>query len=223
MTSNAVVQQSWAQSTSMTQLVGALFSLLVLLTCNTACQQNTTASNSMAAPATESPAQQVQEKREPLKLPLADPQIVVLKSQRKLELYSTAKLIRSYKIGLGLNPVPDKQREGDRATPEGEFYIFTKNPRSAFHLSLGVSYPNIEDAERGLKSGLITRAQRDTIVRAIKRKQGPPQFTALGGLIYIHGNGASSDWTWGCVALENEDIEELYQAIPVGTPVTIKP
>jgi murein L,D-transpeptidase YafK len=161
--------------------------------------------------------------QESLQLPIIAPRIVVFKADRRLELYSGDKLLRTYKIGLGLNPVADKQREGDRATPEGEFYIFTKNPRSAFHLSLGISYPNIEDAERGLKNGLITRAQRDNIVRAIKRKQGPPQFTALGGLIYIHGNGASSDWTWGCVALENEDIEELYQAIPVGTPVTIKP
>ena len=197
--------------------------IFVLLACNIACQQKTTAGNSVTAPSAEVAAHQVQESRDPLKLPFVDPQIVILKSQRKLELYSAAKLVRTYKIGLGLNPVPDKQREGDRATPEGEFFIFTKNPRSAFHLSLGVSYPNIEDAERGLKSGLITRAQRNTIVRAIKRKQGPPQDTALGGLIYIHGNGASSDWTWGCVALENEDIEELYQAIPVGTPVTIKP
>jgi murein L,D-transpeptidase YafK len=161
--------------------------------------------------------------QEPLQLPLIAPRIVVFKANRQLQLYSGDKLLRIYRVGLGLNPVPDKQSEGDRATPEGEFYIFTKNPRSAFHLSLGISYPNVEDAERGLISGLITRAQRDTIVRAIKRKQGPPQYTALGGLIYIHGNGATSDWTWGCVALENEDIEELYQAIPVGTPVTIKP
>ena len=160
---------------------------------------------------------------QPLNLPLPDPRIVVLKAQRQLELYSAGKLVRTYKIGLGLNPISDKKREGDRATPEGEFYIFTKNPRSAFHLSLGISYPNIEDAERGLKTGLITRAQYNSIVRAIKRKQGPPQYTRLGGLIYIHGNGASSDWTWGCVALENDDIEELYRMIPVGTPVTIKP
>ena len=200
------------------------FLILLLLTCTTACQQKTTAGNSIPLPPQEVSVERAREtSSEPLKLPLNDPQIVVLKSQRKLELYSAGKLVRSYKVGLGLNPIPDKEREGDRATPEGDFYIFTKNPRSAFHLSLGVSYPNIEDAERGLKSGLITRAQRDTIVRAIKRKQGPPQYTALGGLIYIHGNGASSDWTWGCVALENEDIEELYQAIPVGTPVTIKP
>jgi len=208
----------------MIQLFGAFIFLLVLLSGNLASQQKTRAGSSIAAPTPEVLAQETQEsRRSTLKLQLADPRIVVLKSQRNLELYSAGKLIRTYKIGLGQNSVPDKQREGDRATPEGDFYIFTKNPKSAFHLSLGISYPNIEDAERGLNAGLITRAQRDAIVKAIKRKQGPPQYTALGGLIYIHGNGASSDWTWGCVALENEDIEELYQAIPVGTPVTIKP
>jgi lipoprotein-anchoring transpeptidase ErfK/SrfK len=70
---------------------------------------------------------------------------------------------------------------------------------------------------------LISRAQRDAILKAIKRKATPPQNTALGGDIYIHGNGASSDWTWGCVALENENIRELFDAVKVGTPVTIKP
>ena len=161
--------------------------------------------------------------RAALKLPLKDPRIVVLKSKRLLELYSNGALVRTYKVGLGLNPVPDKVREGDRATPEGNFYVFTKNDKSAFYLSLGISYPNIEDAERGLRDGLISRAQRDAIVRAIKRKAAPPQNTALGGDIYIHGNGASTDWTWGCVALENADVKELFAAVPVGTAVTIKP
>ena len=158
-----------------------------------------------------------------LKLPLKNPRIVVLKSKRRLELYSDGALVRSYKIGLGLNPVSDKQRQGDRATPEGDFYIFTKNDKSAFYLSLGISYPNAEDAERGLRDGLISRGQHDTIVSAIKRKATPPQNTRLGGDIYIHGNGAGSDWTWGCVALENEHVKELFNAVPVGTPVTIKP
>jgi murein L,D-transpeptidase YafK len=158
-----------------------------------------------------------------LKLPLKNPQIVVTKSKRRLELYSDGVVVRSYKVGLGLNPVPDKIRQGDRATPEGEFYIFTKNDKSAFYLSLGISYPNVEDAERGLRTKLISRAQHDAIVRAIKQKSKPPQNTALGGDIYIHGNGASSDWTWGCVALENEKMKELFDAVPVGTPVTIRP
>jgi len=126
-------------------------------------------------------------------------------------------------VGLGFSPVNDKLREGDGATPEGEFYIFVKNNKSSYYLSLGVSYPNVEDAERGLRDGLISRGQRDAIVNAIKRKATPPQNTALGGDIYIHGNGASSDWTWGCVALENADIKELFDAVPVGTEVTIKP
>jgi murein L,D-transpeptidase YafK len=161
--------------------------------------------------------------RAALKLPLKNPLIVVTKSKRRLDLYSDGALVRTYRVALGLNPVPDKKRQGDRATPEGEFYVFTKNDKSAFYLSLGISYPNIEDAERGLRDGLISRAQHDAIVKAIKRKSTPPQNTALGGDIYIHGNGSSSDWTWGCVALENEDIRELFDAIAVGTPVTIKP
>jgi murein L,D-transpeptidase YafK len=169
----------------------------------------------------ESNAQPTQ--RSALKLPLKNPLIVVTKSKRRLDLYSDGAVVRTYKIGLGLNPVPDKIRQGDHATPEGDFYVFTKNDKSAFYLSLGVSYPNIEDAVRGLRDKMITRAQHDAIVRAIKRKATPPQNTRLGGDIYIHGNGSSSDWTWGCVALENEEIRELFEAVTVGTKVTIKP
>ena len=102
--------------------------------------------------------------------------MVIFKGQRQLELYSEGAVVRTYRVGLGLNPVDDKEREGDRATPEGDFYIFTKNPKSAYYLSLGISYPNIEDAERGLRAGLITRAQHDQIVSAIKKKAAPPQY-----------------------------------------------
>jgi murein L,D-transpeptidase YafK len=158
-----------------------------------------------------------------LKLPLKNPRIVVFKQKRKLELYADGKLVRTYRVGLGLNPVPPKKRQGDRATPEGDYYVFVRNDKSAFYLSLGISYPNVEDADRGLRDGLISKAQHAAIVSAIKRKARPPQNTALGGDIFIHGNGASSDWTWGCVALEDSDIKELFDAIPVGTPVTIKP
>jgi murein L,D-transpeptidase YafK len=162
-------------------------------------------------------------KRTPLKLPLRDPRIVVKKAKRQLLLLSDGKLVRTYRIGLGLSPVGDKVRAGDRRTPEGEFYIFTKNDKSAFYLSLGLSYPNAAHAQRGLRDGLITHVQYDAITRALKAKKTPPQNTKLGGDIYIHGNGASSDWTWGCVALENEDIRELFAAVSVGTPVTIEP
>jgi murein L,D-transpeptidase YafK len=208
----------------MKYLTPIVLCLLVALIVGIAWQQRTVGKEPQVVRDTirtesDSPAQQ----KEDLKLPLKEPRIVVFKSKRQLELYSDGVLVRTYRVGLGLNPVDDKQRAGDRATPEGEFYIFTKNPKSAYYLSLGISYPNIEDAERGLSTGLITRAQRDQIVGAIKRKAGPPQYTALGGLIYLHGNGAGSDWTWGCVALENEDIKELYNSVDRGTPVTIKP
>ena len=156
-------------------------------------------------------------------LPLRDPKIVVKKAQRQLLLFSAGKLVRTYRIGLGLSPSGDKARAGDRRTPEGEFYIFTKNSKSAFYLSLGLSYPNAAHAQRGLRDGLITKAQYDEILRALQAKRRPPQKTALGGDIYIHGNGAQTDWTWGCVALENEDIRDLFAVVKVGMTITIKP
>ncbi len=160
--------------------------------------------------------------RSPLKLPLVNPRIVVSKSKRRLLLYAGGGVVRTYRIALGANPVEDKVREGDRATPEGDFYICVKNARSNFYLSLGLSYPNAEDAERGLRDKLITRAERDRIVRAIQNKRRPPWDTALGGEIFIHGGGTDGDWTWGCVALANDDIRELFDALPLGTPVRIE-
>jgi len=151
------------------------------------------------------------------------PRIIVYKRERKLEFYSDQLLLRTYRVGLGFNPIPDKKQEGDGATPEGDFYVFVKNSKSAYYLSLGISYPNAEDAERGFREGLINKSERDIIVGAIRKKAAPPQYTKLGGLIYIHGDGATSDWTRGCVALENPNIKELYDAVTVGTPVAINP
>ena len=156
-------------------------------------------------------------------LKLTAPRIVVKKAERRLFLYDGNKLVKTYRIGLGLSPKGDKVRQGDRRTPEGDFYIFTRNDKSAFYLSLGVSYPNATHADRGLREGLISKSQHDAIMRALKLKKTPPQNTALGGDIYIHGRGASSDWTWGCVALEDTDIRELFDTVSVGTPVTILP
>lgn len=170
-----------------------------------------------SATSTSTPQQQ-----SPLKLPLVNPKLVVSKSKRQLWLYADGRVVRTYKIALGTNPVDDKVKQGDRATPEGDFYICVKNERSNFYLSLGLSYPNIEDAERGLRDKLITRATRDRIVSAIKNKRRPPWDTALGGEIFIHGGGTDGDWTWGCVALANPDIKELFDALPMGTPVQIK-
>jgi murein L,D-transpeptidase YafK len=157
-----------------------------------------------------------------LQLPLVQPRIVVNKGKRSLKLYSGGQLVRTYRVALGSNPVDDKQTEGDRSTPEGSFYIFTKNDKSSFYLSLGLSYPNIEDAERGLRDGLINQEEYGQIVDAINKKVMPPQQTALGGEIYIHGNGSQSDWTWGCVALDDKDIRELFDAVQVGTEVVIE-
>ena len=154
--------------------------------------------------------------------PLVNPRIVVTKSKRQLQLYSEETVIKTYRVGLGLSPVEDKVRAGDRRTPEGEFYICMKNSHSQFYLSLELSYPNQKHAERGLRDGLITRAQYNQIVSALNRKRVPPQNTRLGGELFIHGNGSQSDWTWGCVALEDSEIRELFDAVPVGTPVTIE-
>jgi murein L,D-transpeptidase YafK len=163
-------------------------------------------------------------KRKPLP-DLIEPKIIVKKSQRILELYSNDRLVRTYKIALGSNPNEDKQIEGDGSTPLGEFYVYTKNDKSKFYLSLGLSYPNIEDAKRGLRDGLITQEEHDAIINAIVEKKMPPQNTKLGGEIYIHGGtvGKQTDWTQGCVALYNNDIKELYDAVPVQTPVVIMP
>lgn len=154
---------------------------------------------------------------------LEKPRIVVRKSQRKLELFDGEKLVKAYKIALGFAPVGEKEKEGDGKTPEGNFYVFAKNDQSKFYLSLGVSYPNIEDAGTGLKARLITKTEHDKIVQAVKDKNMPPQNTKLGGEIYLHGGGTSEDWTRGCIALKNEEIKEIFDAVRVGTEVKIEP
>lgn len=161
--------------------------------------------------------------RSSLQLKLTSPRIVVKKAERRLFLYDGAKIVRRYRIGLGLSPTGDKVRQGDRRTPEGDFYVFTKNDKSQFYLSLGVSYPNASHAERGLRNRLITRSQYDSIMHALKQKKTPLQNTTLGGDIYIHGRGAGTDWTWGCVALDDPDMRELFDSVTVGSPVTILP
>jgi murein L,D-transpeptidase YafK len=159
--------------------------------------------------------------------------ILVKKGERKLYLYvredGKERLAKTYHVALGNNPTGSKSRQGDGATPEGDYYISHKNARSRFYLSLGVSYPNVADADKGLKDGLITKAEHQAIVGAVRAKEKPPQNTRLGGDIFIHGGGTGKlfglvqDWTLGCVALENEEIKELFEMIPVKTPVKIVP
>lgn len=154
---------------------------------------------------------------------ISEPRLVVRKSARALDLYDGKKLLKTYAVVLGAEPDGDKEVEGDGRTPIGEFYVFTKNVKSRFHLSLGVSYPSDEDAERGFASGIITSGERDEIVDAVNRGEMPPQKTKLGGEIYIHGGGRDGDWTQGCVALENDEMTELFAAVPLGTKITILP
>ncbi|HZS05788.1 MAG TPA: L,D-transpeptidase family protein [Blastocatellia bacterium] len=159
--------------------------------------------------------------------------ILVKKGERKLYLYEIhggrGRLRKTYQIALGNNPAGTKKRQGDGATPEGDYYITHKNPKSNYYLSLGLSYPNITDADEGLKNGLITAEQHRAVVNAIRNYDKPPQNTKLGGDIFIHGGGAGKafglirDWTLGCVALENEDIKELFDTVPVKTQVKILP
>lgn len=155
--------------------------------------------------------------------PMKNPHIVIKKKARELELFDGEKLIKTYPVALGFAPVGDKEREGDGKTPEGEFYVHFKNERSKYYLSIGISYPNAEAAKRGLAAKLITLPVHSAIVEAINNKKTPPQKTALGGEIFIHGGGSTIDWTQGCAALSNADIKELYEAIAVGTKVEIKP
>jgi murein L,D-transpeptidase YafK len=150
--------------------------------------------------------------------------IVVAKQARQLDLLSASRLERSYDIVLGRNSAADKSVEGDQATPLGEFYICAKNPRSRHFLSLCVSYPNAEDAKRGLAAGLIGADEHRQILDAIRAKRMPPQHTRLGGEIYIHGRGAHDDphGTRGCISLNNDDMQDLYARIAIGTPVSIE-
>lgn len=154
---------------------------------------------------------------------LENPRLVVKKSERKLYVFDGEKLIKTYEIVLGFAPEGDKEKEGDGKTPEGDFYIFTKNDQSKFYLSLGVSYPSTEDAARGLRENLISPEEHDAIILAIKDKKMPPQNTKLGGEIYIHGGGVIKDWTWGCAALRDAEMKEVFDAVEIGTSITIQP
>jgi murein L,D-transpeptidase YafK len=154
---------------------------------------------------------------------LKEPRIVVLKSERRLELYDEDLLIGAYPIALGREPAGDKKAEGDGRTPEGNYYICTRNEQSRFYLSMGISYPNVEDAEEALDSGTIDSETYDRISRAAKDRSKPPWDTPLGGEIMIHGMGSYKDWTEGCVAVNNDVMDLLFTLCPLGTPVFMKP
>lgn len=163
------------------------------------------------------------EEEKPLILPLKEPRVVIRKSARELTLYDGSQRLRRYRVVLGANVDGDKEREGDRKTPEGTFYICTRNGASRFHKFMGLSYPGPADAARGLKTKMITRADHDAILAAHRKKECPPWKTPLGGEVGIHGGGIDRDWTLGCIALTNEAVDELWAALKMGDPVEIVP
>lgn len=148
--------------------------------------------------------------------------IIITKHTRTLTVFDGEEQVLRIPVVLGENPA-DKQREGDLATPEGEFYVCYKNPDSKYHRFLGLSYPNIEDAERGLRENLITPVEFEQIREAVTQKKCPPWKTALGGEIGLHGPCPNVTWTHGCIAMAVDQIERLYDLLDLGDEVAIEP
>jgi len=154
---------------------------------------------------------------------LSNPRAVVLKSKRLLHLFDGDVLVRSYPIDLGRSPVGPKRVEGDGRTPIGRFHLVSKNADSPYHRFLGIDYPNIEAVEWGLDKGVISRGEAAGIRGAIAQGQCPDWGTALGGGIGIHGKRRGEDWTAGCIALSDEQVEELFSVLRIGDPVEVLP
>ncbi len=138
--------------------------------------------------------------------------IVVMKAARQLMLYRAGELVVCERAALGFAPRGHKERQGDGRTPEG-WYRTSDKPWSSFANAIAIHYPNRRDAEAGFAARTITRKQRDLIVAADRARKLPPQTTGLGGAVLIHGGGSNSDWTLGCVALEDEDLLGLRAAL----------
>jgi lipoprotein-anchoring transpeptidase ErfK/SrfK len=153
---------------------------------------------------------------------LVNPAILIDKSSRLLAVYDNGQLVKVYPAAVG-GQAGDKQKEGDRRTPEGEFFVCVKNNASKYTRALGLSYPTEEDAHRGLQAGLITRREHSRILAELRAGRRPPWNTALGGEIMIHGDRRGGRDTLGCIALEDDDIIELFPKIPLGTRVVIRP
>ncbi len=157
---------------------------------------------------------------------VSDTWVKIYKDERSLTVMKGDNLLKSYKAALcPFNPDKDKIKQGDGGTPEGRFFIceMLDNPARERYgaRSMRLSYPNIEDARRGLEKRLIDQAVYDKILKDIQVGEMPLQNTALGGSIRIHGGGNSNDWTLGCVALDDKDIIELFGITTVGTRVEI--
>jgi len=137
-------------------------------------------------------------------------QIVIVKSDRTLTLLRQRQVLRTYKVALGTEPKGAKTQRGDNRTPEGEYTIDSRNAQSQFHLSLHISYPNAADRARAAKLGVNPGG--DIFIHGLA-----PSFAYLGPL------HRQTDWTLGCVAVTNAEIEEIWSLVPNGTRVEIRP
>jgi murein L,D-transpeptidase YafK len=133
------------------------------------------------------------------------------------------------RVAIGLHGADVEKAHGDKKTPLGEYRIGWVNENSKFHRFLGLTYPNIDNAKRAYRDGLIGEETVRSIMRAEMEEDIPPQNTPLGGQIGIHGLGvanreihAAFDWTSGCIALTNQEIDRLYKWIRKGTLVVIR-
>jgi murein L,D-transpeptidase YafK len=142
-------------------------------------------------------------------LPRVD-RVLVLKSERTLQLCSGGSIVRSYKVALGFTPVGAKARKGDGRTPEGRYSLDWRNPGSRFHRSLHISYPNPDDRARARRHGVSPGG--DIFVHGLPN-----------GFGHIGANHRLVDWTLGCIAVTNEEIEEIWRLVTDGTPIEIKP
>lgn len=170
-------------------------------------------------------------------LPATDTRIVILKERQVLEVYSKGRKVRTYRVCLGVNPTGPKRVTGDQKTPEGDYFICYKSTSSRFHRFLGISYPSVADAHVSFQNGLISLDELHSIVNSIQSNGSPPWETKLGGWVGIHGYPTNDyhrtwvsllfpkpdNWTDGCVAMWNFEIEELFSLVSVGTPVSIVP
>lgn len=152
-----------------------------------------------------------------------DNYVVVRKSKRNLAVCKAGANVDNFQVGLGFGPVGDKVQQGDGKTPEGVFYIPRVVPDSTYYKAFLLSYPDKDDGARGLSMGIITQAEKDQIDSAQDACLEPPQSTKLGGAVELHGNGGSQDWTAGCIAVEDKQIDQLWGVLGVGDTIVVLP
>ncbi|NIA08602.1 MAG: L,D-transpeptidase family protein [Nitrospiraceae bacterium] len=155
--------------------------------------------------------------------------IVIDKGIHRLFLCRHGKIIKRIPVSLGIDSMSPKRHREDGSTPEGSYYVTYKKAKSRFYKFLGISYPNEVDAWMGLRAGYISLGEFHSIVRAISAGSPPPDYTALGGGIGIHGGGIyrnngrqrTRDWTEGCIAVDDHAMDIIYAFCRLGDPVVI--